>query len=407
MEHREALLEHLDRLYAFAQVLTPDPEHAARLVEATYRRAYAAPRAAQQRLETRPWLFQIMWDLHQEQPQVLVVEEGVPTTSTLLETYSQQQAEHILNHTLPTAYASLPGDLQLLLLLCEVEKLPLTEAGTVLRLDEETVRERLTLARNQLRDGIRTALTEDERRLLAQHLPDPWLGPALRRTLDTTLSPTPTTLQPTVALLEPAKDAQPLASNDEAEEEALRAAQAQLGQRLRRVLATMLLIIGAGALGMWIDGRPKPIPEVNVIALSAARAHDVEVEFQAGSAEQAENYVRDRLGWQLTVPEITAAPLVGVGFVEIAPEVIIPAFRYGSPDEPITLYTYTYRLLSRYADRLSLAPDILAQIEDDAQFDLHDLGEAQVLLWRNRDDIFVAVTQANAEALRDRIRFPS
>ena len=109
------------------------------------------------------------------------------------------------------------------------------------------------------------------------------------------------------------------------------------------------------------------------------------------------------------MPGIDGAVLSGVAIVEIAPAVEIPAFIFQDPasDGRITLYAYTYALLDRYETRLQLERDILQQIQNERHFDLHDLGENKVLVWRNRDEIYVAVTTGEAESLRDRISFPS
>jgi hypothetical protein len=63
--------------------------------------------------------------------------------------------------------------------------------------------------------------------------------------------------------------------------------------------------------------------------------------------------------------------------------------------------------LDLYSDRLSLEADIQNQIVAEQHYDLHDLGEKQVLVWRHRDDIYLAVTRGEAETLQGRITFAS
>ncbi len=76
-------------------------------------------------------------------------------------------------------------------------------------------------------------------------------------------------------------------------------------------------------------------------------------------------------------------------------------------DGAITLYVFSYALLDQHKEHIQLEPEILRQIQDDEQFDLHDLGRRNALVWRNRDDIYVAVTPGAPEALRKRIVLPS
>ncbi len=128
------------------------------------------------------------------------------------------------------------------------------------------------------------------------------------------------------------------------------------------------------------------------------------------SPEEAEAYVQDQLQWRLTLPSIDQAVLSGVGLREVAPAITVPVFLYqdtAQDDRRIALYVFSYALLDRHGDRIQLEPEIQRQITDDGRFDLHDLGKRNVLVWRNRDDIYVAVTPGNPEALRKRIVFPS
>ncbi|HYE57884.1 MAG TPA: hypothetical protein VD948_05235, partial [Rhodothermales bacterium] len=62
MPDASALLAHLDALYGFAQLVTPDAEEAARLVRDTYARAFAAlPEASFTTPEEgKAWLFRLL-----------------------------------------------------------------------------------------------------------------------------------------------------------------------------------------------------------------------------------------------------------------------------------------------------------------------------------------------------------
>ena len=172
----------------------------------------------------------------------------------------------------------------------------------------------------------------------------------------------------------------------------------------------LLLILGIGAIGYVTSRSLESEPETNLITLAVRQADAVRPSIETASAEQAENFVRDELNWLLTLPTIDDAVLTGVGSREVVPGVTVPVFLFDDTltDGPaITLYVFSYALLERHKEHIQLEPEILRQIQDNEQFDLHDLGRRNVLVWRNRDDIYVAVTPGDPEALRKRIVFPS
>ena len=174
----------------------------------------------------------------------------------------------------------------------------------------------------------------------------------------------------------------------------------------------LLLILGVGAIGYVTSQSLEREPETNLITLAVRQADAVRPSIQTGSPEQAEDFVRDELNWLLTLPTIDDAVLTGVGSREVAPGITVPVFLFDDTldetDGPaITLYVFSYALLDQHKEHIQLEPEILRQIQGDEQFDLHDLGARNALVWRNRDDIYVAVTPGDPEALRKRIVFPS
>lgn len=415
------LLQHLERLYALAQVLTPDAEGATRLVEATYERAFAArPEDRRPSMDEKAWLFRLMLDVqrgHAVQP------EAAPDG---LAAYRRSLAGAFLTRTLPTAFATLPPQERLVLVLCEVEGLSCADAGAVLDLDPAAVCHRLETARTVLMNLLRTSATPAERPLIETSLPEGALEEALRRLVQEGFAPLPPTLLPTLTASTPTPATYPddvhhpdVRDSDVRHPDVrkrrvgrrvpVRASQ-PLG-RLRRSIGALAIIGAAGLLGYLLTVPQTPqAPEVNLITLSARQAGDAtDLALRTNSPEQAERFVRDRLGWRLTVPSISGATLSGVGIEEVAPEVDVPVFVFSdqTTGRPVTLYAYTYALLQRFGDRIELERDILRQIENDAHVDIHDLGEEKVLVWRHRDDIYVAVTRSDAEALRQRIFFPS
>ncbi|QXD14911.1 hypothetical protein GQ464_016060 [Rhodocaloribacter litoris] len=398
-----AYQEHLERLYAFAQLLTADETEAADLVAATLRRATTASPSPVPL--TKAGLLHVMLQIHRSTT-------GPAGHAAVPEALRARHNRRVVDRLLPAAFFTLPETPRLLLTLCDVEQLSCMEAAPVLEMDPETACRQLAEARQQLSRMVHAAADETERRLLADLPDDPaeWLPDALQRLMKAELAPLPPTLPERL----------PPPGSPEAGEARPRpaartpASAASFAHRLRRRLRPLLvaaaLIVSAGLVGYGLTKlapAPEP-PETSLILLAARQAASVEPAFHTPSPEQAERYVRDRLGRRVTIPAIDDAVLLGVGqqaLVEGA-EVPVLLFEDVETEAPITIYTFNYAFLEQHRNRIQLERDILLQIASEDHFDLHDLGTRQVLVWRHRDDIFVAVIAGDAETLRDRIRFP-
>ena len=178
---------------------------------------------------------------------------------------------------------------------------------------------------------------------------------------------------------------------------------------LTYLLVAVTVIFAAGLIGYLFSRVEPEDPEKNLLSLSIQQLDDLEPVFRPGNNEQAERFALDRLGVRVLLPEIAQATLTGVAIVQFAPNAEAPVFLYEDQvsGRPFALYAYSYAFLDRNENLVELGADILRQIQEEHHFDLHDLGTDQVLVWRNRDDIYVAVVKGNAEELRDRISYPS
>ncbi|WP_457651411.1 RNA polymerase sigma factor [Rhodocaloribacter sp.] len=409
-----ALLQHLDSLYTFAQILTPDAEQAADLVVETYRRAMERSPSERLLTDEKAWLFQLMRELYRERAgggETSEAEAAAPGDSALREV-RLRLCRGLVDRALPAVFATLPHEHRLLLTLCDVENLSCVEASVVVGLDAVTACARLEEARRTLSRILRNPVSSAERRLLylLPEEPSEWMPAALQRMIAAELSPLPPTLPSAVAAaLEPDRTAAP--THDAAP--VARGGSGPLRSRrrpLRGLLTGLAIIVFTGLIGYGVTALiPEPETDFNIITLSARRADDVRPTFRTTSPEQAERYVRDRLGRRITIPSIDHVLFVGVGSGAIIPGAEVPVLLFEDPatGERITVFTYSYAFLERNRGRVQLERDILLQIESDDRFDLHDLGERKVLVWRNRDDIFVAVTAGDADLLRSRIHFPS
>ena len=154
--------------------------------------------------------------------------------------------------------------------------------------------------------------------------------------------------------------------------------------------------------------RTRFFPELNLINLAVDKARKAEVTLTTSQTEEAEQFLRRRLDWRLEVPEIAEAALSGVGTSEFAANVFLPVLVFddqAAEGAPIVVFAATYALLDQYSDRVRLEQGVLQAIANENVFNLFDLSERnKVLVWRDADDIFLAVTRQDAAELRDRIQ---
>jgi hypothetical protein len=222
---------------------------------------------------------------------------------------------------------------------------------------------------------------------------------ALRRLLDLLLEPAPAALAQHLASTLPTRPA-----------DRTRAAGGR-GRVRRFVLLlgviALVAVTGYGIQALRTDIEPAPRRAVDAVRRALDLADGAEPVFRTSSAEQAEIFVRDRIGWNVVAPIIQGSPVTGVGLVQALDGFEVPVFFYGDgPGHRVTVVAYTYAFLDRAEPGLYLDRDIRRQIGEPGRFSLLDLGPRRALVFRNRDDIFVAVTPGDAEALRDAIRFP-
>ncbi len=180
-----ALLQHLDSLYTFAQILTPDAEQAADLVVETYRRAMERSPSEQLLTDEKAWLFQLMREFYRERAggeETSEAEAAAPGASALREV-RLRLCRGLVDRALPAVFATLPHEHRLLLTLCDVENLSCVEASVVVGLDAVTACARLEEARRTLSRILRTPVSSAARRLLylLPEAPSDWRPAARRR----------------------------------------------------------------------------------------------------------------------------------------------------------------------------------------------------------------------------------
>lgn len=411
--HRDALLQNLPGIFAVAQVIAPNADEAVHLVEESYRRALASSERFSSAESARLLLMQLLVEVRGE-----AVPSGNDVTAEEadasgrdavdLADFRRRHAMRLVGHALPAAFATLTSEQRLLLMLCDVERIDCEATGRILGLDPVIACRRVEEARIALHKALFATSNAVEKELLETSLQGAWKREALQRMVESELVTLPPTLQPSVLAIAKSisggsgeKPESAVSKNESVEP-------ATSWRRLaQRAVAIVAIIATAGLLGYGFTYLMRREPDLSLISVSARHADAVEATFKTSSPEQAERYIYDRLGERLTVPSIQQAALLGVTVGDVTASAQVPILIYREGTHTITVYVYSYAFLDKHGKELVLERDILRQIEDEGNFDLHDLGEDKVLIWRNRDDIYIAITPGDAEELRQRITFPS
>ena len=157
-EFQRDALEHLNALYNFAMYLTHNPSESEDLVQETYLRAFRFSHRVQPGTHLRAWLFQILRNTfltfyRLRERESAVAEDGVPDWEVPMFHDAPEESGGVLEtHTdLERAMRRLPEEFRSVLLLAEVEGLPLEEVARVMRCPVGTVKSRIFRAKERLR----------------------------------------------------------------------------------------------------------------------------------------------------------------------------------------------------------------------------------------------------------------
>ncbi|NBC01175.1 MAG: hypothetical protein GVY15_10010 [Bacteroidetes bacterium] len=425
---REILLVHLESLYTLARLLTPRPPAATELVVAAAASAAPVPPAnVSTAAEGKGWALRLLLETYRADPAAealawpdaprrrLEAQPPDPLVDQPLQSHREDLARQTVTDRLPAVFATLRTSERVLLFLADAAGLPPDAIAQVTGQSEAAATEQVQRARAAVLQGLRADLRPSEQALVRASLPKEALGESLQAHVQSLGTPVPGGLRHSVVSATSApRQAPQKARTEDAAAGRSTAAPSTVptgggAQWLTRALVAIVLIAVVGTAGyitaQWIDRGP----ETNLIMLTAEHAAErPKPNLATSRLDEAERYVRDELNLRPILPSIDQATLEGVALAEVASSVTVPAFFYEQADgTPVMLYALSYRLLDRYSGRIQLDLDVLRQIEDDTHYDLHDLGHAQVLVWRHRDVIFIAVTDGDAATLRDRIVMPS
>ncbi len=410
-----SLDRHLGALYPLARVLA-GPEQADSLVVQVYERAAAVP-PPQRPADQRAWLLRLMMEVRDLPSQADGTEASPddPTSSSPDDPFRRTVAEQTAERMLPVAFAACSVHERFVLAvdtLADPADPVLAAALDTSSEDARTVRDQ---ARSALRAALRDVLSGPERMLVDVALPDEALRSQLRALLSDRFQPPPSSLGSRVTeILESARVQR---SASDAEEEAPSSESSggwSVWGALRKalfsrtavivVLGLLLIAGGIGALSYVPSAGPSA---QTVVELSVDRAADLSTGLRVQSATEAETYIRQTWNRRVSVPSIEGATLQGVGRLAVDDRAEVPALLYrdDETDRRIVAYAYNYALVDRLGDRAQLAQDLRGELAaNDAPLPRQRSGRG-VVLWRQRDDIFVVVApDSDAETLRSRIR---
>jgi RNA polymerase sigma-70 factor (ECF subfamily) len=157
-EFERDALKHLDALYNFAMYLTRNPPEADDLVQETYLRAFRFSHRFQPGTHLRAWMFQILRNTfltfyRVREREAALAEDGVPDWDTpMFHDTPEDDGKTLEAHTdLERALRRLPEDFRTVLLLAEVEGMPLEEVARVMACPVGTVKSRIFRAKERLR----------------------------------------------------------------------------------------------------------------------------------------------------------------------------------------------------------------------------------------------------------------
>ncbi|MBI2555727.1 MAG: sigma-70 family RNA polymerase sigma factor [Candidatus Rokubacteria bacterium] len=162
-ELQRQALEHLNALYNLAVYLTRNGAEAEDLVQETYLRAFRFSHRFQAGTNLRAWMFQILRNTfltfyrHREREPAFLDEGDLDTDKeTMFHDAPDKDGASVEAETdLGRALARLPEEFRTILILAEVEGLPLEEVAQIMACPLGTVKSRIFRAKERLRGFLK------------------------------------------------------------------------------------------------------------------------------------------------------------------------------------------------------------------------------------------------------------
>lgn len=334
-----------------------------------------------------------------------------PTLSSSTDSLRQEVAERIADEALPVALAACSPQERFLLALEALSESedppPMADALDTTPSD----------ARRALWTRLRAVLSEPEFALVDETLSDAFLRDAVRDWVETRFSPVPRPLQTQIReTLRTARSSDSAAETDDsssAEEEAsslldrLPVRPSPRGLFIATLIVVVVLAGGIGVSYLRESSSPSSSSSPSLVAFSAERAGAIRPDLTTSSRSEAEAYVESTWNRQIQLPAVEGARVQGVGQVRPAEDVEIPVLIYADTidDTRIATFAYSYALADRIEDTATLDTGIRDALARRNRLVSNEQPGARGLLWRDRDDIFVAIAPSlPPDSLRSRLQ---
>lgn len=411
------MAQHIPALYPLARVLVGSDE-AVSLVRTVYEHA-ADVSPAQRPDDERQWLIRLMVEARDG-----TLESAEPEWSTQNEPsftddpFRREVAKRTARRALPAAYASCSIHERFILamdVLANPSDEDLSETLDTTVSDARSVRDR---AHSALRASLRDVLNGPERMLVDVALPDDALRAQLRSLLTDRFDPPPSFLQSDVTeILEAARAERQSGPSTDSRSSAnrsfLKKAESSLEglvsvrRLLGLLLVGLLLIAGVGGASYLLSSGSPP-SATSIVDLSIRHADRVRVTATTSAPPEAAQYIRQTWDRTLSVPSIEGATLRGVGQLPLSDDVVVPTLLYADDESggQIVAYAFNYALINQLENRANLDRELRAKLAANDAFLDQQHPDRDLVMWRQRDDIFVVVAppEMDADALRSRIR---
>jgi hypothetical protein len=344
--------------------------------------------------------------------------------------FGQEAARQAAERTLPIAFAACSAQERAVLTLDVLSEATDAEIAAAFEMTMPEAREQRDEARASLRAALRDSLTGPERMLVDVALSESELRDALRNVLRHRFHPGPSDLYSTVASQvrqaearrsvattdadgEPAAESTPDGEgggdDSDSEGDALAPDSFALTGGVLGVFVVLLLFLGGYVLNA-VTSPPKesPAPTPALETFAARQSATVTTVLADADSARALAYVEETYNRQISVPRIDEASMYAVAELSATGSRSVPVLLYRSPKDPddeLVVFAFSYALIDTLSDRVTLQSGLRNQLEQPGTIIARRVGDRSVLLWRNRDDIYVLVASgAEPDSLAARIQ---
>ena len=180
------------------------------------------------------------------------------------------------------------------------------------------------------------------------------------------------------------------------------------GSGLKRTMIVLITVLAIGAAAYLLSGRSGPRDATNLVGLVGTEPIEPLTLLETGDPVEIEDMLREEMGFRLRVPTIVGADIVGVGTWDAGRNVRIPVVMYDDPSGDVTrVIVMNYAILDQISAAVFLDKSIRMELEQDRSYAVvPGADNREIVLWREGDDIFLAIADNGAGRLISRIMQP-